>query len=82
MAMLPIFIIGLVVGAGVTAIIMANLKNIPSAVKLTSLEDTINALKDDISLLENENKDLKEKLKIAKARKATTKKISSKIMNR
>lgn len=78
MAMLPIFIIGLVVGAGVTAIIMANLKNIPSAVKLTSLEDTINALKDDISLLENENKDLKEKLKIAKARKATTKKSVAK----
>ena len=66
--MLPIFIIGLVCGAGVTGIVMANLKNIPSVVKLTSLEETIIQLKDDIKTLEDTNQDLRKKLKDAKAK--------------
>lgn len=66
--MLPIFIIGLIVGTGVTAIVMANLKNIPSAIKLTSLEETIVQLKDDIKTLENTNQNLRKKLKEAKAK--------------
>ena len=63
MGMLPIFIIGLVVGAGVTAIIITNLKYIPSSVQLASLEDTIIRLKDDIKILENTNENLRKKLK-------------------
>ena len=66
--MLPIFIIGLVVGAGVTGTVMANLKNIPSTVKLTSLEETIVQLKDDIKILEDTNQDLRKKLKDTKAK--------------
>ena len=68
MDMVPVFIIGLVVGAGITAIIMTNLKNIPSVVKLTSLEETIVRLKDDIKILEDMNQDLQKKLKDTKAK--------------
>ena len=66
--MLPIFIIGLVVGAGVTGVIMANLKNIPSTIKLATLEETIIQLKDDIKTLENTNQDLRKELKTTKAK--------------
>ena len=61
MALLPIFIIGCVIGAGATALVMANVKHIPSVTKLSKMENIIVELKEDISILENENKELREK---------------------
>ena len=77
MAMLPIFILGLILGATATIIVINTSKGMPSSIRLATLEDTIESLNQDLDILENENKELKEKLKKIKAAPRKTTAIKS-----
>ena len=63
MGMLPIFIGGFITGIWASAIYISYKKETPSEVKVSTLEHYINSLKEDITLLEDENKKLREELK-------------------
>lgn len=63
MAMLPIFVCGLILGSMLTFAYVKYKKDTPSQVKIEILEDTIEGLKDDIALLEITNSELRQQLK-------------------
>lgn len=63
MAMLPIFICGLILGALLMKSYINYKETKPSEVKLELLEQTIENLKEDNAILEAANKDLIEELR-------------------
>lgn len=68
MAMLPIFICGLILGGMLMYSYFNYKKTRPSEVKLEFLEQTIENLKEDNAILEATNKDLIEELRKIKRR--------------
>lgn len=69
MQFIPIFVLGAILGSMVTALYIEQKKNMPSRIKIESLEHTIASLKEDIQMLEKFNTELQVKLKKQKTRK-------------
>lgn len=64
--MFPIFILGMVIGSIITICYIEYKKDTPSQIKIESLEDTIEDLKEDIQVLESANAELRSKLEAKK----------------
>ena len=69
MAMLPIFVIGVIIGSMLTFAYIKYKKDTPSQIKIDALHDIIDGLKEDIAVLEDTNNDLRKQLKESKMSK-------------
>ena len=69
MSMFPIFLIGLLSGIVLASLFWAYKKSSPSSVSFDLQNQTIDSLKEDISQLENQNKNLLDKIEKLKIKK-------------